>query len=257
MERVKVAGSPRSFFRPKYVTIPSCPGCQEPLAMRCITETLEEMGLIGEAIAVHGVGCSGPFVRSVELDFLGTAHGRPPDAATAIKRILVYPLVFTVQGDGDCISIGAGSLINAAIRAERITVIMLNNTNYGTTGGQMAPTTVLGQQTSTTPLGRKVEREGYPAHVAELLATFQGVAYSARTALDIAANYQRTKKYLRKAFQSQMDDLGLSFVEIVVACPPNWHLTPLDCLKFIEDKVLPEFPLGEFKDETREKGQQE
>jgi len=181
------------------------------------------------------------------FDFIMTAHGRPPDVATAIKRILKYPLVFTIQGDGDCIAIGAGSLINAAIRGEKITIIMLNNTNYGTTGGQMSPTTLLEQRTSTSPMGREPQNYGYPVHVPELLATLKGVAYTARGAFNTPANFQRTKNYLKKAFEAQKENLGLTFVEIIVACPPNWHLSPVDSLKLIEDKVIPEFPLGEFK----------
>jgi 2-oxoglutarate ferredoxin oxidoreductase subunit beta len=215
-------------------------------------EVLEEMGLIGEAIAVPGVGCSSPLGALMEIDSIMTAHGRPPDVATAIKRILKYPLVFTIQGDGDCIAIGAGSLISAAIRGERITIVMLNNTNYGTTGGQMSPATMLHQRTTTTPSGREPELAGYPVHVAELLATFQGVAFTARSALNTPANFQRTKRYLKTAFEAQMEDKGLSFVEIIVACPPNWHLTPLESLKFIEEKVIPEFPLGEFKNIMKE-----
>jgi len=247
MQKVKVAGGSSYWLRPEFMPIPYCPGCQEPVAGEAILEVLEEMGIIDEAIAVPGVGCSSFLPFLWEMDAIMTAHGRPPDVATAIKRILRYPLVFTVQGDGDAIAIGAGSLINAATRGEKITVVMLTNTNYGTTGGQMAPTTVLGQRTTTTPYGRSPEMEGFPAHVPELLSTFKGVVYAARTAVNTPANFQRTKRYLRTAFQKQLDNLGMSFVEILVACPPNWHMTPLQCLERIEKELIPEFPLGEFK----------
>jgi 2-oxoglutarate ferredoxin oxidoreductase subunit beta len=179
------------------------------------------------------------------------AHGRPPDVATAIKRALRgRPIVITLQGDGDCIAIGAEALISAASRGEKITIIMVNNANYGTTGGQMAPTTLLGQITTTTPQGRDTS-SGFPIHVPEFLTSFKGVAYAARGSVHTPANYQRTKKYLKSAIKKQIDKVGLGFVEILAACPPDWHLSPVDSLKFIEEKMLPEFPLGEFKNIER------
>jgi len=171
--------------------------------------------------------------------------------ATAIKRVLRdEPIVFTVQGDGDCVAIGAGSLFNAVARAERISVFMVNNANFGTTGGQLAPTTLMGQVTTTTPRGR-TPAEGYPVHVPEVLVNFKGVAYAARGAVHTPANYQRTKRYLKTAFQKQIDGVGFSFVEILAACPPDWHMTPVESLRFIEEKMIPEFPLGEFKNVDR------
>ena len=210
-------------------------------------ELIEEMEMEDRAVGVAGVGCGFFFNLVMNIDGINTAHGRPPDVATGIKRARPDLLVFTIQGDGDCIAIGAGSLINAAARAERITVIMVNNGNYGTTGGQMAPTTLLGQVTTTTPQGR-MPRTGYPIHVPELLSSIKGVAYCARGALNSPANYQRTKRYIRKALEKQLRDVGFSFVEVLSACPPTWHLSPVESLKWIEEKMIPEFPLGEFKD---------
>ena len=248
LKKEKVAGRPDLWLRTANNPIPSCPGCHEPTTARAILEVLQEMGLTGETVMVLGVGCSFAFQSMIDLDYLCCAHGRPPDGATAVKRVLKgKPLVFTVQGDGDCIAIGAGALINAAARAENFTIIMLNNANYGTTGGQLAPTTPLGQVTSTTPQGRST-KEGFPVRVPELLATFDGVVYTARGAVNTPANYQKTRGYIKKAFQSQMAGQGLSFVEVLCACPPNWHMTPLDSLKWIEQTMIPQFPLGEFKD---------
>ncbi|GAG07443.1 unnamed protein product, partial [marine sediment metagenome] len=224
-----------------------CPGCQTPVVARIIAEAFDELGIGDKAIMVAGVGCHGMLLGGVALDRVHALHGRGPDVATGIKRNLPDIIVFTVQGDGDCIAIGAGSLIGAATRGEKITIIMINNTNYGTTGGQLAPTTLVGQVTTTTPQGRDPNVEGYPAHAAELVATFKGVSYSARGALHTAANYQRTKGYIKTAFQKQLDGLGLSFVEVITACPPNWHLTPVQSLAWIKEQVVPEFPLGEFK----------
>ncbi len=225
----------------------ACPGCLGPVAVRGIYEALDDLQLLGKAIVIRGIGCAIGSISRIGVDSVLAAHGRAPDVATAIKRILKYPLVFTAQGDGDCFAIGAGSLMNAAARGEKITVIMFNNTIYGTTGGQMGPTTTIGQKTTTTPEGRDPTANGYPAHVPELMAALPGVAYSARGSVNNPANLGRVKKYLKKAFQAQMEGLGLSLVEIIIACPTNWHLSPIDSLKFAEEKVLPEFPLGEFR----------
>ncbi len=247
MEKERVAGIPDMWMRTENLPIPSCPGCQEPVATRLILEVLEELGLEDRAIMVVGVGCSCILPLSINIDYIMCAHGRPPDGATGMKRVFKdEALVFTLQGDGDCIAIGAGPLVNAAIRGEKFTIIMLNNATYGTTGGQMAPTTIMGQRTTTTPQGRSPV-EGYPVHVPEMLTSFEGVAYTARGAVNTPANYQRTRRYVRTAFQKQLDGAGLSFVEILAACPPDWHMTPLESLDWIEDKLIPEYPLGEFK----------
>ncbi len=228
-----------------------CAGCHHPLVAKITCEIIEELGIEGNVIVITGVGCGFRDYLGFDFDGMCAPHGRAPDLATGIKRSLYgKPIVFTLQGDGDCIAIGAEPLINAAARAERITVIMVNNANYGTTGGQMAPTSLLGQITTTTPQGRQPDA-GYPIHVAELLATIKGVVYSARTAVNSPANYRRSKKYLKAAFQKQIDNAGFSFVEVLSACPADWHLSPLDSLKWIEEKMMPEFPLGEFKNIDR------
>lgn len=244
MKEVRVAGRPNLILRTP-VPASNCPGCHHPIVARAIAEVLEDLQLGGETIAVGGVGCApiGVFLNNV--DFIMMAHGHAPDGATAIKRINPERLVFTLQGDGDCIAIGAGPLINAAARAEKFTIIMLNNANYGTTGGQMAPTTIMRQITTTSPSGR-APGHGFPIHVPELLGTIKGVAYCARGSVHNPANYQKTKKYLKTAFQKQLENVGLSFVEILSACPPDWHLTPVKALEWIEKEMMEEYPLGEF-----------
>jgi 2-oxoglutarate ferredoxin oxidoreductase subunit beta len=242
----RVGGLKRSYWVP----LQGCPGCQHPAVSQLVGEILEEMNLDGSVIIPLGVGCAAS-IASLNLDAVLGSHGVAPDIATAIKRLRPESFVMTVQGDGDCIAIGAGPLIAAMGRGENITVLMYNNTNYGTTGGQLAPTTIMGQITPTTPNGRNSRSEGFPIHTAELAATFKGVAYSARGALDTIGNYQRTRKFLRRAFQKQLDKAGLGFVEIISACPPNWHLSPLECINRITNEVLREFPVGEFKNSTK------
>lgn len=227
-----------------------CPGCQIPLVGRIIGEAFAELGIGDKAIMVGSVGCTGILIASIMVDRVGPAHGRGPDVATALKRIRPDTLVFTVQGDGDCIAIGAGPLVGALTRGEKITIIMVNNANYGTTGGQMAPTTLIRQVTTTTPQGRSPAAEGYPVHAAEFVATFKGVAYSARGSLHTPAHYKRTRGYVKTAFQRQLEGVGLSFVEIIAACPTNWHMTPVQSLEWIGTEVVAEFPLGEFKNVT-------
>jgi len=229
-----------------------CAGCGHLLFDKAIFEVLGELGIMGRAIGVFGIGCGNGLIRLRELDRVQAAHGQAAAVATGIKRSLLgKPIVFTRQGDGDCAAIGLGYLLNAAVRGERITVFMINNANYGTTGGQMAPTTIIGQITTTTPQGRDPRVHGYPLHLPELLTGMKGVAYCARGAFNSPANYQRTKRYMKTALQKQIDDVGLSFVEILGPCPPDWHLTPLESLKWMEEKMIPEFPLGEFKNVDR------
>lgn len=227
---------------------PMCPGCGHPIITTLVTQVLEEMGIAGKTIGAAGIGCAPNIVFNLKIDQISFTHGTAPAVATGIKRVLGNDVVvFTAQGDGDCAAIGAGQLISAAARAERITVIMANNANYGTTGGQLSPTTLVEQVTTTTPEGRDPHICGYPLHVAELVATMKGVAYSARGAVNNPANFRRAKKYLKTAFQKQMDDVGFTFVEILAACPTDWHMTPIEALKWMEEKMIPEFPLGEFK----------
>jgi 2-oxoglutarate ferredoxin oxidoreductase subunit beta len=230
------------------VPLPSCPGCGSPLACKTVTEALEELGIIEKAVVVVGVGCSGMAFFPLKIDMTLCAHGSAPSVAMGIKQANYdNVIVFTIQGDGDCAAIGAGYLINSAGRSDKTTIFMLNNTNYGTTGGQMAPTTLIDQVTTTTPEGRDATAHGYPLHVPEMLATIKGVAYSARGAVNSFANYQRTKKYVKSALQKQANGVGLSFVEILTTCPVNWHMEPLESMKWVEERVIAEYPLGEFK----------
>ena len=253
LTKKRLVGRPTLFVREwfaDYLWDLFCPGCQIPIAARMVAEALEELGIGDRAVMVGCVGCGGILIGGFDLDRVSPAHGRGPDVATAIKRIYPGTVVFTIQGDGDCIAIGSSSLIGALTRGEKITVIMANNANYGTTGGQLGPTSLIGQVTTTTPYGRDPSLEGYPVHTAELVATFKGVAYSARGALHTPASYQKTKGYIKTAFQRQIDGVGFSFVEVITACPTNWHMTPVQSLDWIEEKMIPEFPLGEFRNVT-------
>lgn len=245
-EKIWVAGTPR--LRPRPTFVKHCPGCGHPMVERIVGELIEEMELENKVVTISSAGCSSTFcVRVAETDGFLVPHGRSADVATAMKAVYPENLVYTVQGDGDCIAIGAEGTINAAARAEPITIIMVNNAGYGTTGGQMAPTTMIGQVTSTTPEGR-TPKMGFPVHVAEMLATMKGVVYSARGSVHSPVHLQRAKKYVATAFQRQMAGLGFSFVEILSMCPPDWHLNPVDSLKFVEEKMMAEYPLGVFKD---------
>ena len=228
--------------------LPSCPGCGSPLGCKIVLEVLEEMGVIEKSVVVIGVGCTGMGFFGAKMDMAMCAHGPSPSVAAGIKHGNYDDvIVFTIQGDGDCAAIGAGYLVNSAARGDNITVFMFNNTNYGTTGGQMAPTTLLNQVTTTTPEGRAPKAHGYPIHIPEMLATIKGVAYSARSSLDNFANYQRTKKYVKAAFQKQIDGVGLSFVEVLTTCPVNWRMEPLKAMKWMGEEGIAEYPLGEFK----------
>ncbi|GAF72899.1 unnamed protein product, partial [marine sediment metagenome] len=214
---------------------------------RAIAEAIDELDMGGKAVSVYGIGCSDFLYYTLYVDTIFGPHGRAPDIATAAKRAYPDNLVFVMEGDGALMAIGAESFLGALTRAEKITVIMFNNTVYGTTGGQLAPTTLVGQVTGTTPKGREPTREGFPTHTAEMVTTFKGVAYSARGAFNNPYNYERTKGYIKTAFQKQIDNIGLSFVEALCACPTNWHMTPEESLKWIEEEMIREFPLGEFK----------
>ena len=224
-----------------------CPGCQDPIIGRIIAEILEEINYEDKTVCCLGIGCNSFAGFMLDVDIINGPHGRPPDIATASKRLFPDNLVFTIQGDGDLLSIGAESLMGALSRGEKITIIMVNNTVYGTTGGQAAPTSLVGQLTSTTPKGKDSSRFGFPIHAAEMIATFQGVAYSARGSLHTPANYNRTKKYIKTAFNKQLNNIGLSYVEILAPCPTNWRMSPVDSLERIKGDMINEFPLGEYK----------
>ena len=248
MSKKKIAGQPKLWIRHPVGGGFPCPGCGHGLVQRVIAEVIEELGVEGKAVAICGVGCGWLSFLTLDFDGGNCPHGRATDVATGIKRSLGDKgVVLTIQGDGDTIAIGAEGLINAAARAEKITVIMVNNTNYGTTGGQMAPTSLLGQITTTTPDGRNSSQSGYPINVAEFLTGLRGVAYSARGAFNNLKNYRATKKYLTTALEKQIKNIGFSFVEILSPCPPNWHLSPLECLDKLENELMVDFPVGEFK----------
>jgi 2-oxoglutarate ferredoxin oxidoreductase subunit beta len=240
-----LAGEPELWVRDPRGTF-YCQGCHYGIVQRLVAEVLKELDLGGRTIGSTGAGCAYSFFYGLDVDQIAAPHGRSPDVATAVKRLFPDRLVVTVQGDGDCIAIGAEPLIAAASRAERITVIMLNNGGYALTGGQLAPTTLLDQVTSTTPQGRH-EEHGHPVHVPELLATMKGVVYCARGTVHTPSNYARTKKYIKAAFRRQMSGEGFTFVEVLSACPTYWHMSPLECLGRIGDTVVSEFPLGEIK----------
>jgi len=246
-ERQVKHGSP-SLFNPM-MQPHFCPGCHYGIIVRCLAEAIEKTGVIGDSILVTGIGCSMVSAHYLKgLEGMVALHGRGPAVATGLKRSLgPGKVIFTMQGDGDLSAIGAGEIIAAANRAERITVLFLNNANFGTTGGQMAPTSVLGQVTPTSPYGRNEETDGFPVHMAELLAGFRGVAYSFRGAVNSLKNYNRTRKAIISAVKAQKEGAGLSFVEMLSACPPGHHVKPRDSLSLVEDRLIPEFPLGEFK----------
>ena len=237
------------FTRPRSLTetpMHYCPGCTHGVAHRLVAEVVDELGIRGRTIGVASVGCSVFAYAYFNVDFQQAAHGRAPAVATGIKRILPDRVVFTYQGDGDLAAIGTAEIVHAANRGERITVIFINNAVYGMTGGQMAPTTLPGMRTTTTPFGRDVRTAGYPLRVAEMLATLQGVAYLARVALSSVAHITRAKRAIRRAFQAQLEDRGFSLVEVLSTCPVTWGLSPVEAVRWLDTHMLPAYPLGEF-----------
>jgi 2-oxoglutarate ferredoxin oxidoreductase subunit beta len=224
-----------------------CPGCPHGIAHRLVAELLKEMDLVKKTVIVWPVGCSVFGYYFIATDAVEAAHGRACAMATGIKRAHPESFVMTYQGDGDLASIGIAETVHAAARGERISVVYINNGNYGMTGGQMAPTTLVGQITTTTPYGRKPELNGFPMHVPEMLAALDGPAYIARASLDSPQHIIQAKKFLKKAFTAQAKNLGFSLVELVSACPTNWKMTPVEAMERIKKEVLPVFPIGEFK----------
>jgi 2-oxoglutarate ferredoxin oxidoreductase subunit beta len=224
-----------------------CPGCTHGVAHRLVAEVLEEMDVIDKTIGVAPVGCAVFAYNYFDVDFVEAPHGRAPAMATGIKRVLPDRIVFTYQGDGDLASIGMGEIVHAAARGENLTVIFINNANYGMTGGQMAPTTLPGMKTTSSALGRDVEVQGYPIRVSEMLATLDGVGYCVRRSLHDPKNIRLAKKAIRTAFETQARGLGFSIVELLSTCPTNWGMTPVDSLKFVENHMVPAYPLEDFK----------
>ncbi|ABB14499.1 thiamine pyrophosphate-dependent enzyme [Carboxydothermus hydrogenoformans] len=241
----------KEYIRPKSLKPTQthyCPGCTHGIIHRILAEVLDEMNLREKAVAVIGVGCSCFAERYFNFDCIDVAHGRAPAVATGVKRANPNLVTITYQGDGDMTAIGSAEALHAAIRGEKITSIMINNAIYGMTGGQMSPTTLIGQKTSTSPYGKKAEEAGYPVRFVETLALQEGVAYAARTAVNNIGNILKTKAAIKKALQAQIDGKGYSIVEILSTCPTNWGVSPKEALKWIEEKMIPVFPLGEFKE---------
>jgi 2-oxoglutarate/2-oxoacid ferredoxin oxidoreductase subunit beta len=224
-----------------------CPGCTHGVAHRLIAEVLDEMGIAEKTIGVAPVGCSVFAYNYFDTDFVEAAHGRAPAMATGIKRVLPDRVVFTYQGDGDLASIGMAEIIHAAGRGENITVVFINNAIYGMTGGQMAPTSLPGQKTTSSPNGRDVEMQGYPLRMSEMIATMDGVGYVVRRSLHDPKNIRQAKKAIRTAFETQLRGLGFSMVELLSTCPTNWGINPVESLKWVEEHMLPVFPLGDYK----------
>lgn len=225
-----------------------CPGCTHGIIHRLVAEVLEEMGMMGNTVGVAPVGCAVFAYKYFNCDMFEAAHGRAPAVATGIKRARRDACVFTYQGDGDLASIGAAEIVHAAHRGEKITTIFVNNAIYGMTGGQMAPTTLVGQRTTTSPAGRDKDHCGSPIRVAEMLATIEGSAYIARVAMNNTANIVKAKKAIRTAFERQMAGKGFSMVEILSTCPTNWGKSPVEALTWLEENMIPYYPLGVFKE---------
>lgn len=238
------------YSRPKSFTdTPShyCPGCTHGVAHRLIAEVMDEMDIKGKTIGVAPVGCAVFAYNYIDCDFVEAAHGRAPAMATGIKRVLPDRMVFTYQGDGDLASIGMGEIMHAAVRGENITVIFINNAIYGMTGGQMAPTTLPGQVTTSSPLGRDVEQTGFPVRMAEILAVLEGTGYSVRRSLHAPKFIRQAKKAIRTALEVQKRGLGFSIVELLSICPTNWGMSTRDSFRWLEEHMVPAYPLGDYK----------
>ncbi len=225
-----------------------CPGCTHGMLHKLVAEVLEELGLLGKTIGVASVGCSVFSYEYINTDFQQVPHGRACATATGIKRILPDRIVFTYQGDGDLASIGIAETIHAANRGENITVIMANNATYGMTGGQMAPTSLIGQKTTTSQDGRTVAQHGNPMKVSEIFSQIEGAAYVERTSMHDIAHIKKTKKAITKAFTYQMENKGFTLIEVVSTCPVNWGMKPKEALDWSKEHMLPIFPLGVYKD---------
>ena len=238
------------FERPRTLTSVSthyCPGCGHGVIHRLVAEVIDELGVREKTVAVAPVGCAVLLYNYFNVDAYEAAHGRAPAIATGCKRVHPELVVFTYQGDGDLAAIGTAEIVHAAARGEKITTIFVNNAVYGMTAGQMAPTTLIGQKTTTTPDGRSPERAGYPLRVCEMLATIEGAAYVARVSVTSPKNIIQARKAIKKAFEVQIKHLGFSLVEVLSQCPTNWHMTPVEAIKWVDEQMASYFPLGEFK----------
>lgn len=227
-----------------------CPGCTHGITHRLVAQALDELGLEGTTIGVAPVGCSVFAYNYFNCDMMQAPHGRAPAVATGIKRALPDRTVFTYQGDGDLAAIGTAETVHVAARGENITIIFINNAIYGMTGGQMAPTTLPGQVTTTSPFGRKREIQGTPVRICEMLSTLDGTAYAERVSVDSVKNINQAKKAIKKAFEIQTKGLGFSIVEVLSTCPTNWGLTPVEATQWVRENMMPYYPLGVYKDIT-------
>jgi 2-oxoglutarate/2-oxoacid ferredoxin oxidoreductase subunit beta len=229
-----------------------CPGCTHGVIHRLIGEVIEELGILDRTIGVAPVGCSVLAYEYFACDMFEAAHGRAPAVATGIKRSLPDKVVFTYQGDGDLAAIGTAEIVHAATRGENIVSIFVNNCIYGMTGGQMAPTTLPGQVTETSPYGRDVKTQGHPIRVSEMISTLDGAVYVERVSVDSVPNILKAKKAIKKAFQNAIDGKGFSMVEVLSICPTNWGLSPVESMEWLRENMIPYYPLGVKKDTTGE-----
>jgi len=230
-----------------------CPGCTHGIIHKLVAESLEELDVLGKTIGVAPVGCSVFAYNYFNCDMHEAAHGRAPALATGIKRVSEPgTIVFTYQGDGDLAAIGTAEIIHAAMRGEKFTTIFVNNAIYGMTGGQMAPTTMVGQKATTAPLGRQQDHYGAPIRMSEIIATLEGCAYATRVSVNDIGNLMKAKKAIKKAFELQQQGAGFTFVEVLSTCPTNWGKTPIEALAWLKETMIPYFPLGVYKDITTE-----
>ncbi len=244
------------FEKPKSLTdaeLHYCPGCTHGIIHRLVAQAIDDLGIEGKTVGVAPVGCAVMAYNYFACDMVEAAHGRAPAVATGLKRAMPENVIFTYQGDGDLASIGMAETVHAATRNENITVIFVNNAIYGMTGGQMAPTSLPGQVTQTSPYGRDVSTAGYPVKVSEMLSTLDGPEFIARVAVNNVKNVKEAQKVIKKAFENQINNKGFSLVEVVSSCPTNWGMTPVDALKWVDEKMIPYYPLGVYKDRSATK----
>lgn len=229
-----------------------CPGCTHGIVHRLVAQAIDELGVEGHTVGVASVGCSVMSYNYFACDMVQAPHGRAPAVATGLKRAKPDNIIFTYQGDGDLAAIGTAETIHAATRGENITVIFINNAIYGMTGGQMAPTSLPGQVTQTSPYGRDVQAAGYPIRICEMLSTLDGVAFAQRVSVDTVKNVNAARKAIKKAFQYQKEGKGYTIVEVLSTCPTNWGMSPVESLGWLEENLMPYYPLGVYKDKEAE-----
>ena len=245
------------FEKPKALTdavLHYCPGCTHGIIHRLVAEAIDELGIQGKTIGIAPVGCSVMAYDYFDIDMVQAAHGRAPAVATGVKRANPENIVFTYQGDGDLAAIGTAETVHSAARGENITIIFVNNAIYGMTGGQMAPTTLPGQVTQTSPYGRDTASVGFPLKVCELLSNVDGATYLERVAVNNVKNVKAAKKAIKKAFEYQVEGKGFSLIEVVSTCPTNWGMTPQNALNWLEENMIPYYPLGVYKDKYAQEG---